>query len=95
MPFGNWNIVHYVIVNDVIVSHQFVIQPHPSLQSTMCIRSTGEYRLKTEKLNSKLIFSSLFYFSCVKKRMCLFLPDPLILEGNSRQNSKEELGKGP
>lgn len=37
MPFENWDIVHYVIVNDVIVSHQFVIQSHPSLQSTLYI----------------------------------------------------------
>lgn len=37
MPFENWDIVHYVIMNDVIVSHQFVIQSHPSLQSTLYI----------------------------------------------------------
>lgn len=36
MPFENWDMVHYVIVNDVIVSHKFVIQsPPPSSQ--LCI----------------------------------------------------------
>lgn len=46
MPFENWDMVHYVIVNDVIVSHKFVIQPHPSLQSALYIRFIGEPELR-------------------------------------------------
>lgn len=43
MPFENWDMVHYVIVNDVIVSRKFVIQSHPSHQSASYIRrSIGE-----------------------------------------------------
>lgn len=49
MPFENWDMVHYVIVNDVIVSHKFVIQPHPSLQSALYIRrSTGVHKVRLE-----------------------------------------------
>lgn len=38
MPFENWDMVHYVIVRDVIVSLRFVIHPHPSLQSGLYMR---------------------------------------------------------
>lgn len=38
MPFENWDMVHYAIVNDVIVSLRFVIQSHPSLQSALYMR---------------------------------------------------------
>lgn len=38
MPFENWDMVHYVIVNDVIVSLRFVIQSYPSLQSALYMR---------------------------------------------------------
>lgn len=49
MPFENWDMVHYVIVNDVIVSHKFVIQSHPSLQSALYIgRFIGEPELRLE-----------------------------------------------
>lgn len=66
MPFENWDIVHYVIVNDVIVSHQFVIQSHPSLQSTLYIgKAIGEHAWRQEKLQLKLVFSY-FIFSLVK-----------------------------
>lgn len=66
MPFENWDIVHYVIVNDVIVSHQFVIQSHPSLQSTLYIgKAIGERAWRQEKLYAELGFSS-FIFSLVK-----------------------------
>lgn len=54
MPFENWDIVHYVIVNDVIVSHQFVIQSHPSLQSTLCIgKAIGEHVWRQENRHLK------------------------------------------
>lgn len=67
MPFENWDIVHYVIVNDVIVSHQFVIQSHPSLQSTLYIgKAIGEQASRQEKVHLKLAFSS-FIFSLVKQ----------------------------
>lgn len=61
MPFENWDIVHYVIVNDVIVSHQFVIQSHPSLQSTLYIgKAIGERAWRQE--NSALRRIKLFFF---------------------------------
>lgn len=72
MPFENWDIVHYVIVNDVIVSHQFVIQSHPSLQSTLYIgKAIGEHARKQEKLRLKLVFFS-FIFSLLKQIICNF-----------------------
>ena len=49
MPFENWDMVHYVIVNDVIVSYKFVIQSYPSLQSALYIRRfIGEPELRLE-----------------------------------------------
>lgn len=63
MPFENWDMVHYVIVNDVIVSLRFVIQSHPSLQSALYMRrflSESGPRLKTEQHTRPCFFVVLF-----------------------------------
>lgn len=68
MPFENWDIVHYVIVNDVIVSHQFVIQSHPSLQSTLYIgKAIGEHAWSQEKLRRKSVFSSVVFLLFINR----------------------------
>lgn len=75
MPFENWDIVHYVIVSDVIVSHQFVIQSHPSLQSALYIgKAIGELVWRQENLNLKLLLSSLIIY--LLNRLCIVFPKP-------------------
>lgn len=77
MPFENWDIVHYVIVSDVIVSHQFVIQSHPSLQSALYIgKAIGEHVWRQENLHLKLLLSSLIIY--LLNRLCIFFPKPEI-----------------
>lgn len=82
MPFENWDIVHYVIVSDVIVSHQFVIQSHPSLQSALYIgKAIGEHVWRQENLHFKLLLSSLIIY--LLNRLCTCFPKPEIYS-NSR-----------
>lgn len=77
MPFENWDIVHYVIVSDVIVSHQFVIQSHPSLQSASCIgKAIGEHVWRQENLHLKFLLSSWIIY--LLNRSCMFFPKPEI-----------------
>ena len=68
MPFENWDMVHYVIVNDVIVSRKFVIQSHPSRQSASYIRrSIGEPEPRLENWAAHETFPLLALFPFIEK----------------------------